>query len=168
MADAAEPGSIDIAAPDPATPHTATLHAGGEFDLDNCQKIAAAVRDMVIAGHRAIIVDLRRVTFIDAATVRTLLTCHALVRDAGATMAISNATDAVAWVLNLTATPHDDRRDASPEPKVEDRPPSGRRGRTTPASPCTVKEVAATSAALIDRAHALLAENRRIRAMLDR
>ncbi|GAB2581200.1 hypothetical protein Aab01nite_58200 [Paractinoplanes abujensis] len=79
----------------------AVLHAYGEFDRDNRELILAAAREAVAAGHRRIDLDLTAVTFIDAATVATLLTCRDLIAAAGGGIRIVNAGGIVAHVLTI-------------------------------------------------------------------
>ena len=162
MSDMGEPGTVRVAAHEAKRAPGVTLYLCGDFDRDNCEHIATAVRDVLAAGHRTIVLDVQQVGFIDAATAGTMLSCHA--SDAGGTAAIINAADNVASVLNVIATSQCDRSGVSLVSGSDDRASSGGLCRALSASPSYAAEVVATSAMLIERAHALMAETRRIRA----
>ena len=52
---------------------SATVIPVGELDLSTADHVAEAVRDLVAAGHATIVMDLRRVEFIDSQGLRMLL-----------------------------------------------------------------------------------------------
>jgi anti-anti-sigma factor len=130
---------------------TVTLLAHGEFDCDNCDRITAYVHDALAAGRSTIIFDFRHVTFLDAATIRTLLAARAAAMAAGGSLRIVNAGRLVSRVLDITGTR------AALCPAVLD----AARARLPIAA-----EVAATSAHLIDRAYEVMADTRRILARI--
>ncbi|MEV0570747.1 STAS domain-containing protein [Dactylosporangium sp. NPDC050588] len=117
-----DPRTTSVVADDSAGPTAVTLHASGEFARDNCDLLATAFSAALAAGRRAITLDLRDVTFIDASTIRTLWIGRAAARDAGGAMLIVNAAGQVAWVLDLTATQHDhpapDGGSPAPQPRT--------------------------------------------------
>ncbi|XVU28885.1 STAS domain-containing protein [Actinoplanes sp. CA-054009] len=147
MAATAEPGVI---VHEPVTRHAATLHAYGEFDRDNRERLATAVGLELVAGRREITLDLRHLVFIDAATTATLIACRARIGAEGAGLRIVNARGIVARVLDLTEIPHV----RGPAGDYEPRP-----RRLIPGSLAfAALETVATSARLIAQARELLAE----------
>jgi anti-anti-sigma factor len=78
------------------------LRATGEFDRDNCDQFPAAVR-VALAGYCGdIVLDLAGVTFIDAATVRALLSCREAAAAHGCDLWVLNETGVPARVLEMT------------------------------------------------------------------
>jgi anti-anti-sigma factor len=92
-------GVVVVAASDD---HTTRLRAGGEFDRDNRHLLAAAVQRALDGGQTTVILDFRRVTFIDAAVVSALL--HEMQRAAeqGRRLCLINVRGEVDRVLRIT------------------------------------------------------------------
>jgi anti-anti-sigma factor len=55
-------------------PSTGIVHASGEFDLATSSILCAALRVGIEAGPPVLVVDLSGVRFLDASTIRVLLT----------------------------------------------------------------------------------------------
>ncbi|GIE97755.1 STAS domain-containing protein [Paractinoplanes rishiriensis] len=84
--------------------HTTRLRASGEFDRDNRHLLAAAVQRALDGGHTTVILDCRRVTFIDAAVVSALLTEMQQAAERGCRLLLINVRGEVDRVLRLTGT----------------------------------------------------------------
>lgn len=60
---------------DESAPHTSVVTAAGEVDSDSCTELRRAIAGEV-GRRRRVVLDLRAVTFLDAAGIRTLLVCR--------------------------------------------------------------------------------------------
>ena len=80
----------------------ARLAAVGAFDQDNHHEIVEAVHRAIIGGHLRVTIDFREVTFIDAGTVRVLVSCRTLATAYGGDLRVINATGLPAFVLEAT------------------------------------------------------------------
>ncbi|MDA0169522.1 STAS domain-containing protein [Solirubrobacter taibaiensis] len=73
----------------------------GEWDLAAAPDLDAALR-AVEAESRRVVVDLCRLTFMDSACLRTLMTAEACTRRAGVYLTVENPPRAVTKLLALT------------------------------------------------------------------
>ena len=90
----------------PAGSDGVTIHlsAAGEFDQDNVDLLAAAVRRAITHGYTTIAVDFDDVTFIDASVVGTLIGCQKLAIRHGSMLRIVHPSGMPAFVLHVTGT----------------------------------------------------------------
>jgi anti-sigma B factor antagonist len=80
----------------------ARLQASGELDLAATPKLAEQVAELVAAGFRHVVIDLRRVTFIDLTGVRLLLKLADDARDEGWRLSLLQVGGQVRQILMLT------------------------------------------------------------------
>lgn len=87
-------------------PHRDTIlvAADGELDLSSAGELDAQLRDLREAGFKRIVLDLRRVTFVDSSGLRTILDAHAASRAASVDFALIQGPMPVRRVFELTAT----------------------------------------------------------------
>jgi len=78
------------------------LELEGELDLDTVEQVAREVRGLRAGGARAIVLDLRRLSFIDSSGLRLLLTLDAEARADGFSFAILEGDGPVRRLLELT------------------------------------------------------------------
>lgn len=141
------------------------LAASGEFDRDNHGDIAVAVLQALAGGRRSVVLDFGGVTFIDAAAVRTLVTCQDLALAGGGSLEIVNATGIVARVLDITAAAaghHPGDVGGGVTHRASEFGASGPRGGVSPVAVSTSIELTEVSAQLVDRARDLISESRKI------
>ncbi|BCJ47006.1 hypothetical protein GCM10010168_34740 [Actinoplanes ianthinogenes] len=138
----ADPPAARIRTHGPSARGVFCLIASGEFDRDNADLIQTAVCAALAAGRHTIVVDLGRVTFLDATTVNVLVRCQSLAAAHRGSLYVRNARPVVVRVLDGTGT-HEMLTEAE-------------------AAASGPAELVATSRFLVDRAHTLRAETRRI------
>jgi anti-sigma B factor antagonist len=81
----------------------ALLRLRGEFDLDNCAALLAAITTALAdATVRRVVIDLGEVTFIDSATIGTLIDGHVDAVRSGRSLHIERAHGSVLRVLQIT------------------------------------------------------------------
>lgn len=89
--------SIELS-PDQGCP---VVHVAGEVDVETGTALAGSVRDLVAAGHRAVVIDLGEVTFIDSSGISALLACATALGGPGR-LALARPRAQVVRVLGLT------------------------------------------------------------------
>jgi anti-sigma B factor antagonist len=52
------------------------VRAAGEIDLATAGKLEEAITELLDRGFRHVVVDMRKVTFLDSTGIRTLIACH--------------------------------------------------------------------------------------------
>jgi anti-anti-sigma factor len=82
------------------------IRLAGEFDMSTAPDLRAALDLVLRLSCIVLVLDLRRVTFADAAFVRVVQEARAAVRLSGGELCIINARPAVARVLRLCRIPH--------------------------------------------------------------
>ncbi|WP_121250952.1 STAS domain-containing protein [Nocardioides ferulae] len=80
------------------------LRFDGELDVARIDDIERQVTGALAEGHREIELDLGDVTFMDCATIGTLISCVREARAAGGTLQICAASPAARRVIDLTRT----------------------------------------------------------------
>jgi anti-sigma B factor antagonist len=78
------------------------LQASGELDLAATPKLYEQVGELLAAGFRQLVIDLRSVTFIDLTGVRLLLKLAEDARDDGWRLSLLQAGGQVGQILTLT------------------------------------------------------------------
>jgi anti-sigma B factor antagonist len=78
----------------------------GELDIATVPELDRALADLRRRGHRALVVDLRELTFIDAAGVRLLLRWAASAARRGEELRLIPGSDRVQLVFRLTGVLH--------------------------------------------------------------
>jgi anti-sigma B factor antagonist len=78
------------------------LRASGELDLAATPRLDEQVAQLVAAGFRRLVIDLRRVTFIDITGVRLLLKLADDARDEGWQLSLLQVGGQVRQILTLT------------------------------------------------------------------
>jgi len=66
----------------------ALIEVGGELDIASVPIFQAAIRDLALGCHERVVLDLRRLAFIDAAGLHAVLDLHEESLDAAATLTI--------------------------------------------------------------------------------
>lgn len=101
---------VAVGAPDP---HTGRVAVSGEVDLSSAYLVSSAIDAELACGRTRVVVDLRRVTFCDAAGIRALVRARDAAERSGADLVVqpspsvllvldvASATD----VVELTDTP---------------------------------------------------------------
>ncbi|WP_236717966.1 STAS domain-containing protein [Actinoplanes sp. TFC3] len=120
--------------------------------------------EAVAAGHRTITIDLKAVTFFDAASVAALVSCRDLTTAAGGRVRVENAGGTVAYVLKVldvdslltVSTPAAGRKVSS----TVDRGPAAIRPQRRNDLAAVSAELVATSRSLSERARGLAAQSR--------
>jgi anti-anti-sigma factor len=74
----------------------------GEVDIATADQLRQPIAELLEAGYRRVVVDLRQVTFLDSTGVHTLIQCHERARDRGASMSIILGGPATRRVLDIT------------------------------------------------------------------
>src|SRR3954447_3443287 len=78
------------------------LRARGEFDRDNCFLLIEAVLAALPGGPVSITIDVREVTFADAAVISALLYCRDLAADVSCALRVVNPVGVLAHILDVT------------------------------------------------------------------
>ena len=79
----------------------AVVHGDGDLDVVAAPELRMALLDAIRTGHTEIVIDLRDVTFIDAASIGVLLAADARARHMGGHVSLENASHRIARVLEL-------------------------------------------------------------------
>lgn len=79
------------------------VSVAGDLDIASRARLAAALQDRHRDGPH-VVVDMRRVTFLDCAGLSTLLAAEAGLRAAGGSLRLGQVSRPVRRVLDLTAT----------------------------------------------------------------
>jgi anti-anti-sigma factor len=89
-------------------PHreTIVIVARGEIDLDSVSHLDDRFREVVDAGFKRVVLDLREVSFMDSTGLRSILAMNMASRDATISFEIVRGPHAVARVFELTSTEH--------------------------------------------------------------
>jgi anti-anti-sigma factor len=74
----------------------------GEMDMATVGQVKDQLRDLQGAGHHQLVIDLRRLTFMDSTGVHLLLECDAHARQDGIDFAIIQGPPAIHRVLEIT------------------------------------------------------------------
>lgn len=87
-------------------PHGEAVHAelAGELDIAASSHARDALHELVAAGFEHLVIDLRALTFIDAAGLRLLLELHAASRRDGWRLSLIQGPPPVRRLFELTAT----------------------------------------------------------------
>lgn len=84
----------------------ARLALRGELDLATAPKLEEHLLRVERDGMGAVLLDLRDLTFVDSAGLRTFLSAHRRAEDNGHRMAMIGANDQLRKLLQVTATEH--------------------------------------------------------------
>ena len=105
-----------------SAPDSQTITLSGEADLQSAPRIEAAFKDASVGEHGLIVVDLRRVTFIDSSGLHALIAGNAMCRGSGHELKIVACPGNVQRLFELTGL-----NDVLPicveEPAPESEPP---------------------------------------------
>jgi anti-sigma B factor antagonist len=82
--------------------HDAAIEVRGELDLAGVPTFRAAVRDLDVSCHRRVVLDLGRVSFIDAAGLHAVLDLHDECLDVSTALTILPGPRQVQRVFQLT------------------------------------------------------------------
>ena len=80
----------------------ATVRPAGELDLASAPTLWSALAELVTGGHRAVVMDLSRVTFSDCAGLRPVRRAMRQARGLGTVIELRDPAPAVRRVLDLT------------------------------------------------------------------
>jgi anti-sigma B factor antagonist len=80
------------------------VDVAGEFDFGVAPQVAASVDELLDAGVALVVIDLRRLSFLDSSGVHTLIAAHHAAERSGATLFLVRGQANVHRVLTLTAT----------------------------------------------------------------
>lgn len=89
---------------DPARPFPAELRFEGELDVSTVSSVRGSLAQALLDGHLEISLNLEAVTFIDCATVGSLVWARNQVSARGGRMRVRTASTAVDRILALTHT----------------------------------------------------------------
>ncbi|MFI5843492.1 STAS domain-containing protein [Catenuloplanes sp. NPDC051500] len=82
--------------------HLASVWVDGELDRDSAGELLQVFRTALTdTGPQTIEVDLSAVTFIDAAGIRSLVTCRQLAEETGGTLHLKNPRPQARFVLGI-------------------------------------------------------------------
>jgi anti-sigma B factor antagonist len=76
----------------------------GEFDLGVAPHVAATVDELLDAGFARVVIDLRKLSFLDSSGVHTLIAARHAAGQRGAALSLIRGPHGVHRVLTLTAT----------------------------------------------------------------
>lgn len=79
-----------------------TLGLSGELDLSTLEQLEAALDDGVRGTSDLVVVDLRKLTFLDSSGLRVILALHAGLREEGGRLVVVKGPRRVHRVLELT------------------------------------------------------------------
>jgi anti-anti-sigma factor len=87
----------------PATDRELRLTVAGEIDMASAEQLDAAIRDSIEDGQTdTLILDLDKVGFLDSAGINVLLHGHQAATQAGISFRVTNPSDIVRRVLEIT------------------------------------------------------------------
>jgi anti-sigma B factor antagonist len=78
-----------------------TLALTGELDLDSAKDLEQAIREVCAAGSSGLVIDLRKVTFMDSTGLRVLIVAASLCEDGGHELRIIPGED-IQRILEMT------------------------------------------------------------------
>ncbi len=84
---------------------TATAVLAGEFDLTAATRVRQELDGLIDGGHRRLVVDLRKVSFIDSSGLGVLLGRYRRLSEQGGEMFLVGAQPAVRTVLQMSGVP---------------------------------------------------------------
>ncbi len=84
---------------------TATAALSGEFDLTAAQSVRRELDGLIDGGHRRLVVDLRKVPFLDSSGLGVLLGRYRRLSELGGEMFIFGAQQPVRTVLEMSGVP---------------------------------------------------------------
>src|SRR5918911_1198111 len=90
-----------VAVASEASGHVVRIAVSGELDLVTSRPLAKALDEAVRARPERIVVDLDRVTFIDAAGVHVLVDAERKLNRVGATLTIANLHEPMSNILRM-------------------------------------------------------------------
>lgn len=73
----------------------------GELDVATVARLDAELRELLEAGFRRFVLDLRKLTFMDSSGLRLILTVHELARSDGLEVTLVPGPDAVQRVFEI-------------------------------------------------------------------
>ena len=79
------------------------VRVSGEIDVATAPALDAAMREQIDDGHRVLVLDMRRVTFLDSSGLGVLISHHKTLRRHHGSLRIANASARVLTVLTITA-----------------------------------------------------------------
>lgn len=87
-------------------PHRSTiaLTAHGELDIATAETLRAKLHEVIEAGFRRIVLDLRAVSFIDSSGLRAILAARTSSSDAGVEFALIPGPEPVQRLFEITGT----------------------------------------------------------------
>jgi anti-anti-sigma factor len=80
----------------------AVLSLAGDLDLSNAHQVERAIRDAEIRRPDVLVLDLRRVTFLDSTMLRRLVAAHSRARADGRRLVVAVGTEAVRRLFRIT------------------------------------------------------------------
>jgi anti-sigma B factor antagonist len=95
------PGSIFVIGQRELAPDTSVLTVEGDLDLASAPSLKWALADLQSGGHRHVVVDLSKVTFIDSTALGVLVGAQRAM-DAGVRLAIACTEENVLRIFELT------------------------------------------------------------------
>lgn len=87
-------------------PHRETIvvAAHGDLDIATAEPLRAKLQEVVDAGFRRVVLDLRAVSFIDSSGLRVILEARTGTADAGVDFALIPGPDSVQRLFEVTGT----------------------------------------------------------------
>ncbi|MGZ8610762.1 MAG: STAS domain-containing protein [Actinomycetota bacterium] len=119
-------------APEPApTDEIAVLPLAGDLDLSSAGAADRAIRRAEVSRPAVLVLDLRRVTFLDSTMLRTIVAAHVRARGEGRRLAVAARSETVRRVFRITLLEWrleivDDPADVRADRSDPDRPRDGR------------------------------------------
>ena len=80
------------------------VRLSGDFDLFAAPAVVDTITELLDVGFTRIVVDLRRLSFIDSTGLQSLLTMRARAHERGATFALVHGPHAVERIFEITET----------------------------------------------------------------
>jgi anti-sigma B factor antagonist len=79
------------------------LSVNGRFDAVSTSYFAQVVNEQIAAGYQRLVVDLKKVDFLDSSGIKALVQATQLARQQGGDFRVANARGHVKFVLNLAS-----------------------------------------------------------------
>jgi anti-anti-sigma factor len=79
------------------------LSVNGRFDAVSTSYFAQVVNEQIAAGYQRLVVDLKKVNFLDSSGIKALVQATQLARQQGGDFRVANARGHVKFVLNLAS-----------------------------------------------------------------
>lgn len=80
----------------------AVLSMGGDLDLSRTEEVGRAIQRAESLDPRVLVLDLRRVTFLDSTMLREIVAAHLRARREGRRIAVAAVSEAVRRVFRIT------------------------------------------------------------------